>query len=114
MHVLRNATNGKVLATRVARANNFVTRGLGLLPRASVGPDEGLWIEGCSAVHTMGMRATIDLYFLDKDCRVLRIVSAIPPNRLAVTCRNAVAIVELGSSPEIGRDILVGDRLVLE
>jgi uncharacterized membrane protein (UPF0127 family) len=91
-----------------------VTRGLGLLPRSSVSPDEGLWIDGCSAVHTMGMRATLDLFFLDKDCRVLRIVSSIPPNRLAVTCRNAVSIVELGSGPEIGRDVLVGDRLVLE
>lgn len=114
MHVLRNATNGKVLATRVARASNFVTRGLGLLPRATVAPDEGMWIDGCSAVHTIGMRATIDLYFLDRDSRVLRIVSAIPPNRLAVSCRDAVSIVELGSGPDLGRDILVGDQLVLE
>jgi uncharacterized membrane protein (UPF0127 family) len=111
---LRNATNGKVLATRVARASNFVTRGLGLLPRATVAPDEGMWIDGCSAVHTIGMRATIDLYFLDRDSRVLRIVSAIPPNRLAVSCRDAVSIVELGSGPDLGRDILVGDQLVLE
>jgi len=114
VHILRNATNGKVLATRVARASNFVTRGLGLLPCATVAPDQGMWIDGCSAVHTIGMRATIDLYFLDKDNRVLRIVSAIPPNRLAVSCRDAVSIVELGSGPELGRDILVGDQLVLE
>ena len=114
MFLLRNATNGKVLATRVARANNFVARGLGLIPRSQVSPDEGIWIEGCSAVHTMGMRATLDLYFLDKENRVLRIASAIRPNRLAVTCRNAVAVVELGSGPEIGRDVLVGDRLILE
>ena len=114
MSVLRNATNGNVLATRVALANNFVTRGLGLLARSAVSPDEGLWIEGCSAVHTIGMRAALDLYFLDKENRVLRIASAIPPNRLAVTCRNAVTVVELGSGPEIGRDVLVGDRLILE
>jgi uncharacterized membrane protein (UPF0127 family) len=114
MCILRNATNGKVLATRVARATNFVTRGLGLLPRSAVSPDEGLWIDGCSAVHTMGMRASLDLYFLDKENRVLRIASAIPPNRLAVMCRNAVTVVELGSGPEIGRDVLVGDRLILE
>ena len=94
MFVLRNATNGKVLATRVARANNFVARGLGLIPRSQVSPDEGIWI--------------------DKENRVLRIASAIRPNRLAVTCRNAVSVVELGSGPEIGRDVLVGDRLILE
>ena len=77
-------------------------------------PDEGLWIDGCSAVHTIGMRATIDLYFLDKEKRVLRIAHGVKPYRLAVACRDAVSVVELGAAPEMGRDVLVGDRLVLE
>ncbi len=114
MFVLRNATNGKILATRVARATNPFTRGIGLLARSAVAPDEGLWIDGCSAVHTMGMRAALDLFFLDAQRRVIRIAHAVRPNRLAVACRNAVAVVELGAAPEMGRDVLVGDRLVLE
>ena len=113
-HVLRNATNGRILASRVARATNFVSRGIGLLPRASVSPDEGLWIDNCGAVHTVGMRATIDLYFLDNEQRVIKIVHAVKPNRLAVTCRSSVAVVELGAAPELGRDVLAGDRLILE
>jgi len=112
--VLRNASNGKVIATRVALASTPWSRGVGLLPRASVAPDEGLWIDRCGAVHTIGMRATIDLLFLDKNNCVLRIASAVPPNRLAVTCRKAVAVVELGADPNAGRDVLVGDRLVME
>jgi uncharacterized membrane protein (UPF0127 family) len=112
--VLRNATNGKVLATRVNRATNPWSRGVGLLPRASVASDEGLWIARCNAVHTVGMRATIDLFFLDKQDRVLKIASAVGPNRLAVSCRGAATVVELGAAPEIGRDVLVGDRLALE
>jgi len=113
MH-LRNITNGAILATEVDRASNAWTRGVGLLPRHRVAAHEGIWIGGCSAVHTIGMRATIDLYFLDKDDRVLKIASAVPPNRLAVTCRNAVTVVELGASNELARDVLVGDRLALE
>jgi hypothetical protein len=111
---LRNTSNGKVLATRVNRASDPWTRGVGLLPRATVAADEGLWIAHCSAVHTMGMRATIDLYFLDKDNRVLKIANAVAPNRLSVSCRHAATVVELGASPELGRDVLVGDRLTLE
>src|SRR5271166_5027843 len=114
MNVLRNATNGKVIATRVARATNFWTRGVGLLGHSKVSPDEGLWLDGCSAVHTLGMRATIDLYFLDKDGKVLRIVHAAGQNRLAIACRESAAVVELGTGSEIGRDVLVGDRLILE
>ncbi|GAC1498454.1 MAG: hypothetical protein NVS1B2_21450 [Vulcanimicrobiaceae bacterium] len=112
--LLRNGSNGNVLATDVDRASNAWSRGVGLLGRASVGPQSGLWIDGCSAVHTIGMRATIDILFLDRDQRVLKIASAVPPNRLAVTCRNAVTVVELGACGEDARDVLVGDRLTLE
>jgi uncharacterized membrane protein (UPF0127 family) len=111
---LRNTSNGKMLATRVNRASDPWTRGVGLLPRAKVAPEEGLWIAHCNAVHTIGMRATIDLFFLDKDNRVLRIANAVPPGKLAVSCRHAATVVELGAASEAGREVLVGDRLALE
>ena len=112
--LLRNASNGTVLATNVARATNAWTRGVGLLGHKSVGPMEGLWIDGCSAVLTVFMRATIDIFFLDRDRRVLKIASSVAPYRLAVTCRNAVSVVELGATGDVVRDVLVGDRLALE
>ena len=115
MYDLRNASNGTLLAGRVARADTFWQRGIGLLLRSNVDPDEGLWIDQCSAIHTMMMRASIDVFFLDKDGRVLRIANAVPPNRPALTCHDAVAVVELGAHDgESARDVLVGDRLVLE
>jgi uncharacterized membrane protein (UPF0127 family) len=111
--VLRNASNGRVLASRVVRAKNFIARGLGLLPRANVEEDEGIWIDGCSAIHTVGMRATIDLFFLDREGRILKIVNRARPNRLVISCARSVAVVELGHG-ERPRDVLVGDRLVLD
>jgi uncharacterized membrane protein (UPF0127 family) len=111
--VLRNASNGRVLASRVTRAENFIARGLGLLPRATVEEDEGIWIDGCSAIHTVGMRATIDLFFLDREGRILKIVNRARPNRLVISCARSVAVVELGHG-ERPRDVLVGDRLVLD
>jgi uncharacterized membrane protein (UPF0127 family) len=114
MYGLRNASNGKVLATHVGRALNPWERGIGLLLRKNVEPGEGLWIDHCSAIHTMMMRASIDVFFLDKDGRVLRILVAVEPNRLALVCRDAVAVVELGAQGSVARDVLVGDRLILE
>lgn len=111
--VLRNASNGRVLASRVVRAENFIARGLGLLPRATVEEDEGIWIDGCSAIHTVGMRATIDLFFLDCEGRILKIVNRARPNRLVISCARSVVVVELGHG-ERPRDVLVGDRLVLD
>jgi hypothetical protein len=114
MAVLRNATNGSIVAHDVGRASNPLTRGIGLLGRARVSPDEGLWIDRCGAVHTLGMRATLDLYFLDREQCVVRIVPGVRPNRLAVTCREAATVVELGANLKGERAVALGDRLVLE
>jgi hypothetical protein len=112
--IVKNVSNGSVIASRVTRASNPWTRGVGLLPRSAVAPDEGLWIDRCSAVHTMGMRATLDLFFLDKGGHVLKIACSVPPFRAVVACRNAVTVLELGSGAGNGRDVLVGDRLSIE
>ena len=62
-----------------------------------------MWIGGCSAVHTMMMRATIDLYFLDKEKRVLKIAAAVAPGKLSISCRGAKSVLELGVAPEAAR-----------
>ena len=111
--VLRNERSGEILAPRIARASNAGSRLIGLLLQKSVASDEGLWIDGCNAVHTLGMRATLDLYFLDRDYRVLKIATDVRPNRLAEMCGAAKTVVELGNASG-GRDVVVGDRLVLE
>jgi uncharacterized membrane protein (UPF0127 family) len=114
MYGLRNVSNGALLATSVGRAVNPWERGIGLLLRASVKADEGVWIDHCSAIHTMMMRASIDVFFLDKDGRILRIANMVEPNRFALACRDAVSVVELGVHGAGVRDVLIGDRLVLE
>lgn len=112
--VLRNERTGAVIAKDVSKADNFITRGVGLLGRAAMTPDEGLWITGCSSVHTLGMRVTIDLFFVDKAGRVLRIVGGARPNRPMFACRGASAVVELGEAADASRGVVVGDRLLLE
>lgn len=107
-----NASSGVVIATRVNRADNPWTRGLGLLAKASVDDDEGLWIERCSAVHTIGMRAPLDLFFLDANGIVLRIVLAAKPFRPVIACRRAATVLELGVR-SLGREVSLGDRLEL-
>ncbi len=110
--VLHNLTRGDVIAARVKRASDPLARGIGLLARARVAADEGVWIGGCSAVHTLGMRATIDLYFLDRDGCVMKIVPGVAPGRLSVSCHGAKSVVELGAA-EQERSVSLGDRLIL-
>lgn len=110
---LRNASTGAILATRVGRAANWFQRAWGLLGRRTVQPDEGMWLPHCSGVHTLGMRATLDLIFLDRNGTVLRIDPQVAPSRAAIMCRGAWAVVELGCGALQRSDVLVGDRLEL-
>ena len=114
MAILRNATTGRVIASNVQRADGWWTRLRGFLSKAHVGPDDGLWFDNCDAVHTVGMRAAIDIVFLDGDSRVVKVSPCVPSMRLAVVCAGAKAVVELGEGSLAGLDVLVGDRLLLE
>lgn len=113
MALLRNANTGSVVATRVDRATNFFDRAIGLLNRHALRPDEGLWIEPCNAIHTIGMRAHLDVIFLDRGRHVLRTHRAVPPFRLALACRKAATVIELGAGALNAHDILPGDVLEL-
>jgi uncharacterized membrane protein (UPF0127 family) len=110
---LRNTTTGRILATRIDRLSSFLHRAVGLLARTTIRPDEGVWITSCRAIHTIGMRVAIDVIFVDGESRVLRAVSNVRPNRLALSCRGAEAVVELGSGALRDIDLLPGDRLEL-
>jgi uncharacterized membrane protein (UPF0127 family) len=71
-------------------------RGLAWRDREAAGL--GLLIPRCASVHTFGMRFCLDLYFLDREGRVLAVRRRVPPRRL-VWQRGACAVLEIPSPP---------------
>jgi uncharacterized membrane protein (UPF0127 family) len=67
----------------VHRATSIVERFAGLIGRPPLGPAEGWLFERCDAVHTFAMRVPIDVVFLDRSGRVLRIAEHLAPWRIA-------------------------------
>ena len=63
-------------------ADSFFTRALGLMFRKEIGFDEAMYFPHCTSVHTLGMRASIDVIFLSSDGKILRICEAVPPLRV--------------------------------
>lgn len=114
MWLVRNRTTGRVLAWRVRRADGWVTRMVGFLPRTSIAPEEGLWFEGCGAIHTIGMRTALDVVFLDRELRVLRTEAGVRPNRLYVGARRAHVVIEFGPGFAKANPLQPGDELSLE
>ncbi|HWI13992.1 MAG TPA: DUF192 domain-containing protein [Burkholderiales bacterium] len=94
---------------RVKRAVRWWERLRGLLGTPAA-PDDGLYITPCCSVHTVGMRYPVDLIFLDRDGRVLRIAEAVPPWRIAGAWR-AHAVAEFRAGTLRRLDVAVGDRL---
>jgi hypothetical protein len=113
MAFLRNSTTGTIIATRIDLLTGFFQRAVGLLARTRVQRDEGVWLSSCRAIHTIGMRHTIDVMFVDRDGCVLRIDRNVRPNRFSLSCRKANGVVELGGGALAQIDVMIGDRLEL-
>src|SRR2546423_14780112 len=77
-----NVTKKTWLATKVRKADSFLTRLVGLLQRTTLGPEEALWLVPSKGIHTIGMKFPIDVVFLDKNSIVLKAVSNLAPYRI--------------------------------
>jgi uncharacterized membrane protein (UPF0127 family) len=87
----------------ISVADTPLARMKGLLGRRSLGAREGLLLRPAGSVHTAFMRFAIDVVFLDRELRVLRVAPSVPPWRL-VAQRGAKAVLELpaGAAERIG------------
>ncbi len=90
-----NKTTGKTVAARVELADTAPARNKGLLGRASMADDEGLWIVPCPMIHTFFMKFAIDVVFLNKRLEVARVIENIKPWRLSPWVLRAHSVLEL-------------------
>jgi hypothetical protein len=114
LHV-RNTTRHSEIGNHIELAGTSARRGKGLLGRTGLGPGEGLWIVPCEAVHTFAMKFAIDLIYLDRKHRVVKVRQAVRPGRISGAFR-AHSVVELptgviAASRTQRGDILQLDRL---
>ncbi|MBI4060903.1 MAG: DUF192 domain-containing protein [Elusimicrobia bacterium] len=108
--IVFNATRGALVAAKVEKADTPASRSRGLLGRASLAADEGLWIVPCPMIHTFFMKFPIDVLFLDSALRVVRVVENLRPWRLSPWVLSARSVLELKGGA-LGGCVRVGDRL---
>src|SRR5258706_10662815 len=105
-----NLTRQTVLADCVEVADHGATRRKGLLGRSGLPAGGGLWIVPCESVHTFGMKFPIDLVYLDRNKKVKKVRSAVPPWRLSA-CLSAHSVIELASGTVEMTRTKPGDKL---
>lgn len=108
-----NTTRGTMLADRADIADTSAKRRQGLLKHAGLEPGEGLWIVPCEGVHTFFMKFPIDVVFLNKQRKILKIRPNMGKRGMALSLR-AHSVLELpaGQLAETGTE--KGDQLELE
>jgi len=110
---IRNRTRGSILATEADIADTSRKRRVGLLKHTELPPGQGLWIAPCEAIHTFGMKFPIDVVFLDRRKRVLKIRPNMGPRRIAL-CLLGHSVLELPAGTLAATRTEKGDQLAFE
>jgi uncharacterized membrane protein (UPF0127 family) len=110
--MLINERTNQVVASRVQLALSRRERRKGLLGRDRLDADEALLLSPCFSVHTVSMRFPIDVAFVDRAGRVVRLVHRLQPWRVAASVR-AHRVIELPAGRLQACGVALGDRLYL-
>jgi len=109
-----NKTKQTVLANNAILANTAFKRLKGLLGRKSILPGEALILKPANSIHTMFMRFSIDLIFLDKKNVVVKIIHSMIPFRFTALYLSSSQVIELPSGVAKSCLTAAGDQIVFE
>jgi hypothetical protein len=107
-----NETRKTLLASRLLQVRGSEA-GLASLA-ANIHPGDGVWIDDCDQVDTTGMRASLDLLFLDAGYRVVAVVTNLRPGSACPQVERAVGVLQLAAGTIQLSQTQKGDHVVLE
>lgn len=110
---VKNKTRGTVVTTEADIADTSKKRRVGLLKHERLDPGQGLWIAPCEAIHTFGMKFPIDVLFLDRKKKVLKVKSDMVRGRIS-GCFWASSVLELPAGQAAATTTEAGDELEFE
>ncbi len=99
---------------KVIVADSFLTRLAGLMFRKKLPPETGLLLTPCNSVHMCFMRFSIDVVYLDKEYKILKVVKNLRPWIGMSLCSQAWAALELTAGEAERCGLVVGKKLIHE
>jgi uncharacterized membrane protein (UPF0127 family) len=116
---VRRIEDDAIVCPNLVMGESFGQRFMGLMGRAEIDSDEGLYLPS-SSIHMMFMRFPIDALFVSKadstgQRRVVGIRESLPPWRgIVMPVRGAEGVVELKAGALAQRGVGVGDTVMFE
>lgn len=84
-------------------------KGLIFMPPLCDESHQGMLFSNCNSIHMFFMRYPIDILYLNKDKRLLRIHRNVKPWRVSF-CFNAFYVIEVSANSSWTKDFIVGDQ----
>ena len=105
------ATNNDtvIIASKVYSVRGFFQRLFGLLALKPLKESEGLLIKDCRSIHTMWMRYSIDVVFINKKGRATAVYEDLVPFRFSPYIKDACSVLELKAGSAGRASIKIGD-----
>jgi uncharacterized membrane protein (UPF0127 family) len=108
-----NETRGTLVAEDVRVADGVWSRFWGLMGRRRLPDGCGLLLRPSSSIHTAFMRFPIDVVFLDRELRVVKVVPEMKPFRVAMAFGGAHSALELNAGAAVRAQVEAEDELAL-
>lgn len=109
-----NISKNMLLATQVELAQGLFSRTKGLLGKKEIPEGFALVIQPCKQIHTFFMQFPIDVLFLDRNQRVIKVIVAMPPFSISGIYFNSRLAIEMPAYTLSKSQTQVGDVIRLE
>jgi len=105
---------GKIeIAQRIDLADSLLKRIIGLMFSKDLGERDGLLITPCNSMHTFFMRYELDIVFLSRNNKVIKVIRNMKPWRMTWVYFKANKVLEMKGGT-LSREIKAGDEFRID
>lgn len=109
-----NKTRCVRLGTTVLTLGRHLPRTLKHISRNGIPGGCALLLSPCQGIYTAGMHRPVDIVFLDREMKILKILRNFPPNCYAAPARRTVSAMEFPADRLADTGTRVGDVLAID
>ena len=95
MKNIKITKNEFLIGDKIGYANNPISRFFGLLNKKTIVDGEGVFLTPCNSIHMFFMKFPLDVVFLDRKYKVVKIMEDLKPWKISPVVFKAQSVLEL-------------------
>lgn len=103
-------SNGKIICQKMIMAESMFSRMKGLMFSNSLPGCDGFLIKPCNSIHTFFMLYSLDVIFLDKNFKIVKVIYNLVPWRMTLIYFKSYQVLEMQAGTLI-KNLNIGDQL---